>query len=165
MQAQPGPAGNCPGLGYLRLIVPEDLVSSQNMREHSHIATLQSDLSMIYKTTMAFHTESPDDEVDENKFRFIDGSMQRDIGEILVNIDNQNKFETEDWIKKAIKADGRNGMMWHLGRDYALYAELLKRKSDQLKAKENLSKAIEILKECGADGWVGKYEKELTAIS
>jgi len=32
-------------------------------------------------------------------------------------------------------------------------------------AKENLNKAIEILKECGADGWVEKYEKELAAIS
>jgi len=39
--------------------------------------------------------------------------------------------------------------------DHALYAELFKRKGDQSKAKENLNKAIEILKECGADGWVG----------
>ncbi len=61
--------------------------------------------------------------------------------------------------------DKRNGMVWDLGRDYALYAELFKRKKDQLKAKENLNKAIEILKECGADGWVEKYEKELAAIS
>ncbi len=52
-------------------------------------------------------------------------------------------------------------MMWHLGRDYALYAELFKRKDDKSKAKENLAKAIEILKECGADGCVEKYEKEL----
>jgi hypothetical protein len=36
---------------------------------------------------------------------------------------------------------------------------------DQSKAKENLNKEIEILKECGADGWVEKYEKELAAIS
>ena len=32
------------------------------------------------------------------------------------------------------------------------------------KAKENLNKAIEILKECGADGWVEKYEKELSDL-
>jgi len=56
-------------------------------------------------------------------------------------------------------------MMWHLGKDYALYAELFKRKGDQSKASENLNKAIEILKECGADGWVEKYEKELAALS
>ena len=31
--------------------------------------------------------------------------------------------------------------------------------------KENLKKAIEIYRECGADGWVEKYEKELAVIS
>jgi hypothetical protein len=33
------------------------------------------------------------------------------------------------------------------------------------KAKENLNKAIEIMEECGADGWVEKYEKELAKLS
>lgn len=55
--------------------------------------------------------------------------------------------------------------MFELGRDYALYAELLKRKGDQSKAKENLTEAIDILKECGADGWVKKAEKELALLS
>ena len=45
-----------------------------------------------------------------------------------------------------------------------LYAELFKRKGDQPKAKENLEKAIEVLTDCGADGWVEKYEKELAAL-
>ena len=54
--------------------------------------------------------------------------------------------------------------MWYLAGDYALYAELLKRKGEQPKARENLSKAIEIFKECGADGWVDKYEKELASL-
>ena len=71
----------------------------------------------------------------------------------------------KEWIKKAIEADNRNGMIWwHLGRDYALYAELFKRKRDQSKAKENLNKAIDIFKECGADGWVEKYEKDLAEL-
>jgi len=51
-----------------------------------------------------------------------------------------------------------------LGKDYALYAEWFKRKGDRLKVQENLGKAIEILLECGADGWVSKYEKELALI-
>ena len=38
-------------------------------------------------------------------------------------------------------------------------------KENLLKAKENLSKAIEIFKDCGADGWVDKYEKELATLS
>jgi len=90
--------------------------------------------------------------------------MTRYIGEILLNIDDQDVSKAEDWIKKAIESDSSNGMMWHLGRDYALYAELFKRKGDQTKAREILGKAIEILKECGADGWVEKYEKELAAL-
>ena len=39
------------------------------------------------------------------------------------------------------------------------------RSGDLPKAKENLNKAIEIFTECGADGWVDKYEKELATIS
>jgi tetratricopeptide (TPR) repeat protein len=73
--------------------------------------------------------------------------------------------EAEDRIKKAIEVDKKNGMMWLLGRDYALYAELFKRKGDQPKAKENLNKAIEILRECGADGWAKKYEEEMASLS
>jgi hypothetical protein len=73
--------------------------------------------------------------------------------------------EAEAWIKKAIEADSRNDMRWHLGQDYALYAEMFKRKDDQLKAKENLNRAIDILRECGADGWVEKYENELASVS
>jgi len=41
---------------------------------------------------------------------------------------------------------------------------LFKRKGDLPKAKENLSKAIEIFTECGTDGWVEKYEDELAAL-
>ncbi len=53
----------------------------------------------------------------------------------------------------------------HPPKELSFYAELFKRQGDQPKAKENLSKAIEIFKECGADGWVEKYEKELVALS
>ena len=60
-----------------------------------------------------------------------------------------------------MEADERNGMMWHLGRDHALYAEFFKKRGEQSKAKENLAKAIEILKKWGADGWVKKYEEEI----
>ena len=60
--------------------------------------------------------------------------------------------------------DERNGVMFELGMDFALYAELFRRKEDRSKAKENLAKAINIFKECGADGWVEKYEKKLSAL-
>jgi tetratricopeptide (TPR) repeat protein len=99
-----------------------------------------------------------------NKLKVAEGWIQRYIGEILLNIDEQHISEAEHWIQNAIEADQRNRMMFHLGKDYALYAELFKRKGDRLKVQENLGKAIEIFKECGADGWVEKYEKELTTL-
>jgi len=100
-----------------------------------------------------------------NKVKAIESWSQRFIGEILLNIDDRHISEAEHWIQKAIEADQSNGMMFYLGEDYALYADLLKRKGDRLKAQENLGKAMEICKECGADGWVEKYEKELATIS
>ena len=73
-------------------------------------------------------------------------------------------WRTKDWIKKAIEANKTNGMMWQLGMAHRLYAELLKRKGDLPGAKANLNTAIQILKECGADGWVKRYEEELAKI-
>jgi len=100
----------------------------------------------------------------DHRVEALNGSMSRHIGEILLNIDEKHMSEAEDWIKKAIEADKRNGMMFHLGKDYALYAELFKRKGDMPKAKENLTKAIKIFKECGANGWVTRAEEALAAI-
>jgi tetratricopeptide (TPR) repeat protein len=93
------------------------------------------------------------------------GMVQRGIGEILLNIGEHRRSDAEEWINKAIETDTRNGTRFFLGLDYDSYAELFKRKGDQSQAKENLKKAIEIFKECEADGWVAKYEKELAAIS
>jgi class 3 adenylate cyclase/tetratricopeptide (TPR) repeat protein len=98
------------------------------------------------------------------RLKIYEGIIQRYIAEILLNIDDQHVNEAEEWTEKAIEADKRNGMMWYLARDYALSAELFNRKGDLPKAKENLSKAVEIFKECCADGWVEKYEKELATL-
>ncbi len=100
-----------------------------------------------------------------NKMKILQGLFERYIGEILFNIDDQHMSEGEQWIQKAIETDQKNRMMFHLGKDYALYAELFRRKGNRLKAQENLGRAIEILKECGADGWVQKYEKVLATLS
>jgi class 3 adenylate cyclase/tetratricopeptide (TPR) repeat protein len=100
----------------------------------------------------------------ESNYKIHDGWKARYLSEILLYIDDQHLFDSEAWIKKAIKADKKNDMMLHLGKNYALYAYLLNRKDDRSKAKENLCKAIEIFKECGADGWVDKYEKELVQL-
>jgi class 3 adenylate cyclase/tetratricopeptide (TPR) repeat protein len=120
--------------------------------------------AMVLNNERDIYMESLYEYVSENKMKQCDGWMRRYIGEILLNIDDQHISEAEEWINKAIKADKMNGMMFHLCRDLSLYAELLKRKGDQSKARETLGKSIEILKECGADGWVEKYEKELAKL-
>ena len=131
----------------------------------SNLCKIGSARAMIMNNEKDITLESVYGYHEKNRIRFYDSWMTRYISEILLNIDNHHISEAEEWIEKAIEADIRNDMRWHLGRDYALYAELFKRKVDQPKAREKLGKAIEILKECGADGWVEKYEKELAALS
>jgi tetratricopeptide (TPR) repeat protein len=101
----------------------------------------------------------------KNKIKMVEGWMASYIAEILINIDDHPISEAESWIKKAIEKDKKNKMRFNLARDYTLYAKLFKRKGEQLKVRENLGKAIEIFKECGADGWVEKYEREVVALS
>ncbi|MDY6791566.1 MAG: AAA family ATPase [Thermodesulfobacteriota bacterium] len=98
------------------------------------------------------------------KTKVYKGEIRRYMGEILLNIDDHHISEAEDWIKKAIEANSRNGMRWHLAKSRVLYAEFFKRKGDTSKAGKQLSAAIKIFKECGADGWVEKYEKELASL-
>ncbi|MBM3165887.1 MAG: zinc-ribbon domain-containing protein [Chloroflexi bacterium] len=100
----------------------------------------------------------------KNKYRYLDGWIIRYIAEILLNIDDRHISEAEEWVKKAIEADKRNGTMWDLGMAHSLYAVLLKRKGDLPGAREKLNKAIEIYKECGADGWLKKAQADLAAI-
>jgi tetratricopeptide (TPR) repeat protein len=99
-----------------------------------------------------------------NKIKVWDGWFSRLIAEILMNMEGKYKSEAEDWIKGAIELDENRGLRWNLAKDYAVYSELFKKNGDSVKAKENINKAIGIFKECGADGWVEKYEKELAAL-
>ena len=102
--------------------------------------------------------------VSQNKIKLFEGLCKRCLSEILLNIDDDHLPQAEDWIKKALESDRRNGMNWNLAMGYRTYAEIYQRKGDTAKAREKLSKAIEIFKECGADGWVERFEKELAAL-
>ncbi|MDY7031649.1 MAG: hypothetical protein SVY10_07035, partial [Thermodesulfobacteriota bacterium] len=75
--------------------------------------------------------------------------------------DDRHMNEVEEWIKKAIEANEKNVTRFYLGMSYSLQADFFKRKGDLPQARDNLNKAIEILRECGADGWVEKAEEEL----
>ena len=100
-----------------------------------------------------------------NKVKAFEGSIERYVGEIFLNVDDQHFPEAEHWIRGAIEADRRNGMMLNLGRDHSLCAELFKRKGDRSKFQEHLGKAIDLFKECGAGGWLKKAEEEFAALS
>jgi len=94
----------------------------------------------------------------------VEGWIRRYISEILMKIDKGRILEAEDWIKEAIAADGRNGTLFELAKDYLIYMEILKRKKDERQASESLKTALEIFRKCGADGWMEKYEKELSKL-
>ena len=59
----------------------------------------------------------------------------------------------------------RNGVIFNLGLNHALYGKYFKRQGNRTKAQEQFGKAVEVLRECGADGWMEKYEKELAALT
>jgi tetratricopeptide (TPR) repeat protein len=102
--------------------------------------------------------------VRENRLKVCEGLTRKYLGEILLTIGDQHFPEAQHWIEEALQADKRNQMMFYLGRDYAVYAEVFKRKGDIAAAKEQLGRAIDIFKECGADGWVTKAEEALEQL-
>ena len=91
----------------------------------------------------------------ENKIKILGGLGKRYIAEFLLYSGKEYLSEAEKWIKQSIEVDDKRGMMFHLGQDYVVYAEILKQKSQ---AKESLRKAIQIFKECRAEKWLEKYE-------
>ncbi len=101
---------------------------------------------------------------DKNRLKLVDGWALAYLGEIFLNLGKSHFTEAEYWIIKAIEANERNGAKFRLGLNHALYAEFFKIQGDRTNAQGNLGKAIEILRKCGADGWVEKYERELATI-
>jgi class 3 adenylate cyclase/tetratricopeptide (TPR) repeat protein len=94
-----------------------------------------------------------------------EGFTERCIGNILLHMGDGHLSDAEVWIQKAVDADNRNGRRWHLASDHALYADWFKKKGEIQGAKEQLTKAIDLFKECGADGWVTRTEKTLAEIA
>ena len=94
--------------------------------------------------------------VASNKLKWGEGWMRRYIAKMFLHLDNRLLSQAEDWINEAIEADERNGMMFHLGRDYALYSEVFNRKGYTAEAIENLNRALAIYRDCGADEWLRK---------
>jgi len=51
-----------------------------------------------------------------------------------------------------------------LTREHAHYADWFKKKGDRTGAEEQLTKAIDLFKECRADGWVTRTGRELMCL-
>ena len=100
----------------------------------------------------------------ENKFKVAEGIIESTIADILIKIDPKFIPEAEASVRAAIAADERNQTKWYLGQDYAVYSEVCRIKGDLPLARAHLMKAIDIFGECGADGWVSKYEKQLASL-
>ena len=101
---------------------------------------------------------------EKNKYIFSKGLMAKNIATTLLYMSDDRMAESEDWIHRAIEADTKHGTRWYLARDHALYADWFQKKGDPSKAREQLSRAIEVFAECGADGWVAKYTKKLNSL-
>jgi hypothetical protein len=94
----------------------------------------------------------------DNKVKLYEGSMARWISEILIKLDDDRLNEAEEWISRALGAHGNYGMMWDLGMDHLLHAQILTRKGLTTKAEESLRQCKEIFKACGASSWVQRIE-------
>ena len=99
-----------------------------------------------------------------NKAKVFEGQVKRRIGEVLLNFDDSHAAEAEEWMRRAIEADQKNRTRFYLAQDHLAYAELLRRKGDLPRSRENLQKAASIFTECGADGWVPMAEKRLARL-
>jgi hypothetical protein len=86
------------------------------------------------------------------------------LAEVLMNMGQSHMEEAEHWMKEAISCDAKKGTMWYLASDHALYAEWFRRQGNMSAAREGLGSAIAIFRECGADGWVTKYEEEMARL-
>jgi len=93
------------------------------------------------------------------------GNAVNNIGEILVDLNDPAVNKTEKWIQKAIDTNIQNGTRFWLGQSHHLYSQFFQKQNNLPKAREQLTKAIDIMKECSADGWVERYEKELVELS
>ncbi len=101
---------------------------------------------------------------EKNRLAVCESFGTRGIGEIFLHIDDNHMDEAEAWIRRAIKANTGYGTKWNLARDHALYADWFKKKKDIPKAREQLTKAIDLFRQCDADGWVTRTEPELARL-
>jgi class 3 adenylate cyclase/AAA+ ATPase superfamily predicted ATPase len=101
----------------------------------------------------------------KNRLAVSESLGTRYIGEIYLHLGDKHMAEAETWIKRAIEFNTKHNTHWELARDYALFADWYKKKGDIEGAKGQLTKAIDLFEECGADGWVEMTKEKLAKLS
>ena len=71
------------------------------------------------------------------KLTFCKGWTARNIGDVLMLIDDNHLADAKVWFQRAIEEDSRNGMRWQLAQDHACYADWFKKKGDIQGARNN----------------------------
>jgi predicted ATPase/class 3 adenylate cyclase len=94
----------------------------------------------------------------DNKVKLYEGSMARWISEILIKQDDERLHDAEEWISRALSAHGNCRMIWDVGTDHLVHAQIMARKGLTREAAESVHQAKEIFKACGASGWLQRVE-------
>jgi len=93
------------------------------------------------------------------------GIGARIISEIYRDDNDPDWAEAERWLEKAMGHDTRFGNRFYFMLDLISYSRLFEKQNNLTQARKQMNKAIDIMKECGADGWVERYEKELGELN
>jgi hypothetical protein len=73
--------------------------------------------------------------------------------------------QAREWTDRAIEINRQNGMQLLLGRDHLLSARIWNRTGNPARAREDLTRAMEIFQQCGADGYLKKASQELAVLA
>ncbi|MFW6334480.1 MAG: AAA family ATPase, partial [Desulfosalsimonas sp.] len=101
---------------------------------------------------------------EKNHLKSVVGQIEATVAETIVKIDPARISDAEALLAAAIAEDEKNGTRWSLAKHYEALSMLCQKKGDPEGAVASLNKAIEIMQECGADGWVKKYQEALAGL-
>jgi len=110
---------------------------------------------------LAFYTEC----IRRNRLPLYASRVRRHMAEILLTVGNGQLSVAEHWIREAIDHDLSMQLAWDLAQDYVVFSEIQMKKGDSAEGRNCVRRALKIFEQCGADGWVEKYRRELAVVS
>ncbi len=119
----------------------------------------------ILNNPQEIHLEALCRKAAKNKLNLFEGQTQRKIGDILLNSGRRGATEAEGWIRRAIEADKRHGVLFELGQDHLLLADFFQRKGEPKKARRSLDDASRLFADCGVDCWVEQCQSALASLA